>query len=178
MFPRIFQCLAVACLGFVVGCGQSQPVDNSAAKSPSNRSPAEDADDPHNIPLTDAEIEQLREDTGSWTAAVEHIQKYRDTIKTEAMGDTPAKAHRSLDLLDYVLQWMPEIAQNNNVPKNNWQTIGESSQKLRDLFNQVHANIDAGQAPDYESVDADIEAAVEALAAIKPGGSLKANAPE
>ena len=178
MLARTLQLLTVVCLGFSVGCGQPQPTDdNATANNQSNETPGEHAD-PHDVPLTDAEIDKLREDTASWTAAVEHIQKYRDTIKTETTGGTPAKAHRALDLLDYVLQWLPEIAQNSNVPKDDWQAIGENSQTLRDGLNSVHFNIDAGKAPDYDSVAAEIDAAVEALAAIEAGESSDTDSPK
>ena len=153
----------------IVGCARPEPTENNGeAKKQTNETPGEHAD-PHDVPLTEAEIEKLKKDTAHWTAAVEHIQAYRDTIKKETAGGTPAKAHRSLDLLDYVLQWLPEIAQNSNVPKDDWQTIGENSQTLRDLFNKVHTNIDAGEAPNYETVADEIDAAIEELAAIKAG---------
>ena len=178
MLTRTLQLLTVVCLGLIVGCGQSQPTDNNAtADNQSNETPGEHAD-PHDVPLTDAEIDKLREDTALWAAAVEHIQKYRDTIKTETTGGTPAKAHRALDLLDHVLQGLPEIAQNSNVPKDDWQSIGENSQKLRDAFNVVHANIDDGKAPGYEAVAAEIDAAVEVLAAIEAGESSDTDSPE
>lgn len=178
MLTRTHQLFAVVCLGFLVGCGQSQPTDDPAtANKQSNETPGEHAD-PNDIPPTEAEIDKLREETSSWTAAVEHIQKYRDTIKTETTGGTPAKAHRALDLLDYVLQWLPEIAQNSNVSKDDWQSVGENSQKLRDAFNAVHANIDDGITPDYEAVAAKIDTAVEVLAAIEAGESSDTDSPE
>ena len=114
---------------------------------------------------------------------------YRDTSRTIPLGaanrlcllgwlilcglsrSLPAHAHRALDKLDYVLGWLPEIAQNSNVPREQWQTVGEDSQKLRDLFNQVHANIDEGRDPDYASVAEEIDAAVERLAAIQAGAA-------
>ena len=176
MLTRTLQLFALACLGFVAGCGRSQPTANPTADNPSNELPTEHAD-PHDIPLTDAEIDKLRGDTATWGAAVEHIQKYRDTIKTETTVGTPANAHRALDLLDHVIQWLPEIAQNSNVPKDDWQAIGENSQKLRDAFNSVHANIDDGKTPGYEAVAAEIDASVLALVAIKAGESGGTDSP-
>jgi hypothetical protein len=167
MLTRTLQLFALACLVFLVGCGQSKSTDNNGtANKQTNKTPGEHAD-PHDIPLTEDEIKKLHEDTASWAAAVEHIKKFRDTIKTETTGGTPAKAHRALDLLDHVLKRLTEIAQNSNVPTDDRNFIGESSGKLRDAFNSVHENIDAGKAPDYESVAAEIDEAVEALAAIK-----------
>jgi len=171
MSTRILQVCAVVSIGLSVGCGQSQPASTgTAAPKQASKPPAEHAD-PHDIPLTEAEIDKLRQDTATWAVAIEHIQKYRNTIKTETTGGTPAKAHRSLDLLDYVLQWLPEIAQSSNLPKESWQSIGENAQKLRDAFNSVHTNIDEGKPPGYESVATEIDAMVETLAAIKAGES-------
>ena len=130
------------------------------------------------VPLTEREIDKLREDTANWTAAVEHISKYRDTIKMETTSGTPAHAHRALDFLDYVLQWLPEIAQKSNVPKDHWQTIGENSQTLRDAFDTIHTHIDNGTSPSYEAVAAEIDAAVESLAAIPGGASSETELPE
>ena len=70
-------------------------------------------------------------------------------------------------LLINVLQWLPDIAQTSKVPKDHWQAIGENTQALRDAFNVLHANIDAGKEPGYETVAAEIKVAVETLAAIK-----------
>lgn len=123
--------------------------------------------DPNDIPPTEAEIQALRDQLSTWDAAIAQIQEYRDTIRDETTAGTPAKAHRSLDMLDYVLQWLPEIAQSSNVPREQWETIGTNAQTLRDLFNQVHAHIDAGEDPDYGAVSDQIDEAVDALAAIE-----------
>lgn len=119
--------------------------------------------DPHDVPLTEEEIAQLKEDTAEYQAAVDHLKQYRDTIRDETSAGEPAKAHRALDNADWVLQWLPEVAQNSDVPRDQWQTVGENAQKIRDLFNQVHANIDEGKAAGYESVAADVDAAITEL---------------
>ena len=151
------------------GCGPSQPAGSTTVDQTDGASVA--AADPHDIPLTDEEINQLREETAVWNAALERMQKLTDTIKMETASGMPAKAHRALDLVDYVLQWLPDIAQASNVPKDHWQAIGENTQTLRDAFNVVHTNIDAGKQPSYETVAAEIRVAVAALAAIKSGPS-------
>jgi len=116
--------------------------------------------------MTEAEIEQLKQETATYTAAIEHLKSFRETIQTETTGGAPAKAHRSLDKADLVLEWLPEIAQNSNVPKESWESIGSNAQKVRDAFNKVHANIDAGTTPDYASVQSDVDAGMEALTAV------------
>ncbi len=161
-------------LGMVMGCGgtlpPSSPADTNALTGHDTASV-----DPHDVPLTDAEINELRAQTADWTAAQEHLKSYRDMIQQEASGPNPAAAHRPLDLLDHVLQWLPEIAQNSNVPREHWQAIGENAQKLRDSFNEIHANMDAGKAPGYASVAGDIDQAIEALNAITLDEAAEAN---
>lgn len=163
-------------LALFVGCGSGE-TDAPAVTTDTSTTPTpEETDgegmpeehvDPHDVPPTDAEIQAVRDGVPTYDAAIAQIQAYRDTIRDETTAGTPAKAHRSLDMLDYVLQWLPGIAQENEVPREQWETIGENSQTLRDLFDQVHANIDDGEEPDYGAVADQIEAAVDALAAVE-----------
>ena len=152
---------ASLCVFTIAGCGQDA-AQTAGGGTSSSGTPGGTAD-PHDVPLTEAEIKQIKEENAKFTDAVTNIQSFRDTIRDAVAAGTPAKAHRSLDKLDVVLQALPEIAQNSSVPKEQWQTVGESAQKLRDLFNQVHANIDAGKEPDYTSVSSDVDKAVDAL---------------
>ncbi len=162
--------LIVLSTELVLGCIQSQPGTSDTASSAPSDHTSEQLADPHDIPLTDAETNQLRHDTATWSAAIQHVQTYRDAIRMETTTGEPAKAQRPLDLLGLLLQWLPEIAQNNHVPKVEWQSIGENSKILRDLLDKLHMNIDDGKAPDFESIAAEIDGAIEALAAIKVGG--------
>lgn len=154
----------------VTGCGQTaskQPADGGQSATEGQAAEAE-VHDPHDVPLTEEEKIQLRKDNEDYVDAVAHIQSYRDTIRTETTEGNPAKAHRALDNLDLVLEWLPEIAQKSGVPKSKWEEVNTTAQKLRDHFNAVHANIDDGKDPGYASVSAEIDKGVEALAAIEP----------
>lgn len=166
MTMRFLASSFLLCFVCVGGCGPTQQGDPGATVGQADVASAASAD-PHDIPLTDEEINQLRDETVMWAAALERIQEFAATIKLETTSGTPGKAHRALDLVDYVLQWLPDIAQTSKVPKDHWQAIGENTQALRDAFNVLHANIDAGKEPGYETVAAEIKVAVETLAAIK-----------
>jgi hypothetical protein len=159
-------------VGLLVGCNSSssEPAGTSPPGGQASDAAVEHADS-HDVAPTAEEIDQLRQETSTWPSAIARIESYRDSIRTETTGGAPAKAHRPLDMLDNVLQWLPQIAQSSEVPKADWQTVGENAQQLRDLFNQVHANIDAGTAPDYASVADAIDKAVAELAAIQPDAS-------
>lgn len=164
--------VTTAGLAMFVGCnGGGDDVTTTDTPPPAGEASDESATpdehaDPHDIPPTEEEIQTLRDKVSTYDAAVQQIQDYRDTIREETTAGEPAKAHRSLDMLDYVLQWLPEIAQDSNVPREQWETIGENAQTLRDLFNEVHARIDAGEDPDYAAVGDQVEQAIDELAAI------------
>ncbi len=167
-FRNVFVAMLAASLA--IGCGQADSEKPKDAKTSTTDSTPHDGEevDPHDVPLTEAEIEQLRKDNATYAEAIAHIQSYRDTIRDETTDGSPAKAHRSLDNLDLVLEWLPEIAQQSGVPKSNWEEVNTAAQNLRDLFNKVHANIDAGNDPDYPAVADEIDSSVEVIAAIKP----------
>lgn len=159
--------VAFVAMGLMVGCSQNEQA-NTDADAPGE--PAQDGApaDPHDVPLTEEEIAQLKQDTARYEDAIEHIQQYQATIQQETTSGEPAKAHRALDNLDVVLERLPEAARDSGVPKEKWQEVNETAQKLRDLFNQVHANIDAGTDPNYEAVADEIDQGVGTLAAIEP----------
>lgn len=138
-------------------------------KAAADKTPkTEGAADPHDVPLTEQEIARLKKDTAKYEDAIQHIKDYQKTIKEEATGGEPAKAHRALDNLDVVLERLPEAAQNSGVPKEKWQEVNETAQKLRDLFNKVHANIDAGEDPNYDAVADEIDQGIKTLSSIQP----------
>ncbi|HUG90733.1 MAG TPA: hypothetical protein VML55_07870 [Planctomycetaceae bacterium] len=164
---------ASAALILVAGCGgDEQPSKDGAPGTAQTGGAASGTPgaghDPHDVPLTEQEIEELQQQTAGYGDAVKHIQQFRDTIRQETTEGAPAKAHRALDKLDLVLERLPEIARDSGVPRDRWEEVNTTAQDLRELFNQVHANIDSGKAPDYASVGERIDRGVDALAAIEP----------
>ena len=147
--------LAAFCFTLLAGCGNDK------------KTKAEKKSDSHDVLMTDEEKEQLRRDTATWATAMEHIQSFAETVRTETTGDTPAKAHRALDELEFVLDRLPKIAEESNFSNEDLTTIGALTKQLRAAFNTVHTNIDNGKAPDYETVAEDIESAMEKMIAIK-----------
>lgn len=168
MFHRYFP-FAVA-LSFLVGAVgltgcDSKPTPPAAAPAAGPGGTADTgapAHDPHDVPITAEDVERPKD----FADAVTRIESYRDKIKTETTTGTPSLAHRSLDELDYVLQWLPEIAQESDIPKEKWEEVNTTARELRDSFNKVHSNIDAGKEPDYAAVDEEIDAAIERLDAV------------
>lgn len=144
--------------GTLVGCGGRTGTPQAGSSADAT------TPDPHDVPITEADVDMPK----TYADAIPRIRTYRDTIRAEAQGTTPAKAHRALDELDIVLGKLPTIARDSGVPKEHWETINTSARELRDLFNQVHAAIDEKRTPDYAAVAEPIEQAIERLARFAP----------
>jgi hypothetical protein len=166
--------LMVLALGLFVGCDQETSTEDEVVDAngtgPDTSLSDDDAADEHahghDVPLTEAEKEQLREDTATYETAVEHIHTFRDTIHQELTDGDPEHAHRALDNVDLVLERLPELAA-ADVPQDQQATVTATAERLRELFNQVHANIDAGNEADYESVSDEIDEGIETLEGLK-----------
>jgi len=159
--------LPLAGLLFSTGCNSSS---ETAVQSDPHAGTAAPAHDPDDVPLTDAEKEALQQGIGSYANALLEIKSYRNTIRDGVNAGDPAKAHRPLDELDVVLEYLPTVARDSNVPRTQWETVNTSAQQLRDLFNQVHTQIDAGEEPDYQAVAAGIDAAIARLDGVSSAG--------
>ncbi|MCA9263745.1 MAG: hypothetical protein KDA60_07835 [Planctomycetales bacterium] len=119
--------------------------------------------DPHDIPLTEAEIESLKTGLTSYEDALGKIKGYRDAIHDAITAGNPPGAHRSLDELDIVLGHLPTAAREFSIPKSEWETINTSAQRTRELFNQIHSQIDAGETPDFDGVAEEINRQIASL---------------
>lgn len=161
---RYITLFALTSMGLLVGCDRTEPRGSEPEPHPRSG----ETTDIHDHPLTEAEIDQLKQETADYETAIEHIQKYQQTVQAKTTAGNPAEAHRALDHLDIVLERLTEAARDSGVPKQKWQEVNETARELQDLFNQVHANIDAGKDPDYESVAEEIDRRIAALAAIEP----------
>ena len=82
-------------------------------------------------------------------------------------------AHRSLDELDVVLEYLPTVARNNNIPKSQWENVNTSTQQIRESFNKLHAQIDGGEKVDYAAVAGDIDAALASLEGVQTEDSAR-----
>ncbi len=145
------------------GCGGGDPAPAVAPRG----TPTPANADPDDVPITEADVARPRD----YPEALKRIEGYRDTIRDEVAAGRPAKAHRALDELDIVLDWLPGVARDGGVAKDGWEAVNTTAQKIRDLFNQVHSRIDAKAEPDYASVSAAIDEAIASLKGIPSGTS-------
>lgn len=146
------------------GCGG--PATDSATppppSSPTTAPAPAGAADLDDQPISEADVARPKD----YPEALSRIEGYRDTIRDEIAAGRPTKAHRALDELDIVLNWLPSVARDGGVAKDKWEVINTTAQKIRELFNEVHSRIDAKQEPDYASVSAAIDQAIGALRAV------------
>jgi hypothetical protein len=147
----------------LTGCGDTKKKEVSKSTTKIAKDGDKEAVDPHDVPMTEAEISKLKSDVNSYEVAVTRIKSYRDTIRDSIAADKPAEAHRSLDELDHILGWLPQLAKDSGVPRENWEEVSTSAQTLRDSFNEVHAAIDEKKDPNYNAVSGKIDEAVTKL---------------
>ena len=162
--------VAVLSLGLMIGCGQQNQAGNDEnAAQPANGRDQADEVDPHDVPLTEEQKQQLREETAKFADAAARIKKFRDVVQGETkdgLPENPFEAHQALDRADLVVQWLPKIAQDSGVPKEHWETITTAANELREAFHKVHQNIDNKVDPDFGSVEQQMDANIAALEAI------------
>lgn len=162
--------VAVVSLGLITGCGQEDGYggDQDPAQSDGDGQHA-DGVDPHDVPITEEQKQQLREETAKFADAVAKVKELRDTVKQETQGgipESPFVVHQALDKADLIVQWLPEIARDSGIAKEHWETITPAANELRELFDKVHLNIDNKAEPDFASVEQQMDAKIAELEAI------------
>jgi len=142
------------CGFFLCGCNKSDVPEVS--KAPIATAPA---DEFHPPPITAKDVERPT----SFRDALPRIVGYRDSIVGFIDAGEPHSTHIPLDELDFVLSWLPELAQADNIPRTSWEPINTTAQEIRKLFNRVHARLDAEEAANYEEVSGDVDEAINRL---------------
>lgn len=153
----IFGFLAVAVL---IGCGETSKQEVNQ-QSDANRTTSEQGQDEGHITADDVERPT------NYADAVVRITSYRDSIRDEIAAGRPDMAHRPLDEMNFVVEWLPEIAQHSNVPKKNWEALNVAAQTIRMLLDKVHERIDKGEDPNFNSVADGIEESLSTLSSIR-----------
>ena len=175
-FPHALFCvLSIIAIGFLAGCGPTSQEPVSQGTPPVAE--AEDDYDPHDVPITEEQKAELREQTAQFPNAVAMIKQLGNEVGQETAAgipENPFKAHQALDKADLVLQWLPEIARDSGIGKEQWETINTSANDLRTLFEQVHQNIDNQQYPNFAAVADQIDQKIAGLEQIAAGQSAGA----
>ncbi|MFV2069874.1 MAG: hypothetical protein ACC645_23155 [Pirellulales bacterium] len=161
---------AVLSLGLMIGCGQQGQTDGDKdATGPGSGGRQADAVDPHDMPITEEQEQQLRKETAKFAVAVAKVKELRDAVERETrdgIPENPFGAHQALDKADLVMQWLPEIARDSGIAKKHWETVNTAANELREAFDKVHLNIDNKVDPDFASVKQQMDARIGELQAI------------
>jgi len=166
----MFSVLAISTALFV-GCGSGETPNDTPDPAPAEDGAHGDAVDPHDVPITEEQKAELKTETAKFADAIAKIKELRDAIETETKDGIPANpfdAHQALDKLDIILPWLPGIARDSGVAKENWEAVNTAANDLRTLFESIHTNIDAGNDPGFAGVQADIDTKIAELSAIAP----------
>jgi hypothetical protein len=162
--------VAVLSLGLMIGCGQQgQTGGDQDATEPDSGGQQTEAVDPHDVPITEEQKQQLREETAKLADAVAKVKELRDAVERETQDgipENPFEAHQALDKADIVVQWLPEIARDSGVAKEYWETVNTAANELREAFDKVHLNIDNKVNPDFASFKQQMDAKIAELEAI------------
>lgn len=167
----IFHVLTLAFVGivFLAGCGQGDQ-ETSATEDGTPAAEAGDDDyNPHDVPITEEQKQQLREQAVDIPKAVEILQQLRDATEQETkdgIPKNPYEVHQSLDKADLVLSLLPDIAKDSGVAKEHWAEVTMTANDLRNLFDKVHQNVDNKQDPGFASVAGEIDAKIARLVEI------------
>lgn len=152
------------------GCnsGNRDAANADSAAAPIVESAADDYN-PHDVPITEEQETQLRQEVAQFPAAMDRLKQLRDRIEEETkdgIPKNPYEAHQALDKADLVLQWLPEIARDSSVPKEHWEEVNTTANELRTLFEKVHQNIDTKLEPDFAGVAAPVDQHIARLSEI------------
>jgi hypothetical protein len=164
----VLLCVGVVSLSALTGCGP-QNVDSAGENGNQADDSGEGHVDPHDVPLTDEQKQQLREETAKFPDAIAKVKQLRDVVEQETkdgLPENPLDVHQALDKLDLVTELLPDIARESGVPKEHWLTINAAADELRESFDQVHQNIDNKADPDFTSVQEKIDAKLSELEGI------------
>jgi len=143
--------------GFIVsGCSRSDISSEDASETQATTALADEA---HPPPITAEDVER----PASFRDAIPRIIGYRDSIRGFIDAGEPHSTHVPLDELDFVLSWLPELAQESDIPRTSWEPINTTAQEIRELFNQVHARLDAEEDANYEEVSENVDRAISRL---------------
>jgi hypothetical protein len=170
-FPFVvLMSVAVLSFGLLIGCGPTgEGGDQQGAAESGSDGQDGDEVDPHDVPLTDEQKQQLRAETAKFADAVAKVKELRDAVERETkdgLPENPFEAHQALDKADFLLPLLPEVARNSGIATEHWETVNTAASELREHFDTVHLNIDNKVDPGFTSVQPQVDAKIAELEAI------------
>lgn len=101
----------------------------------------------------------------SYQAALAQIKHARDEVKAAFDAKTPNECDDALHEVSEVLEVLPVVAAETDLPKEDWQIVKDQSQILFDQFMKIHDGFHGGskQGASFDSVGDEINKAIEVL---------------
>lgn len=154
MNQRSYRCvMALLCLVFLV-VGGCNPTKQASA-------PKDDHDHDHDHPAVPRSL----------PAAMTELRDSWAEISTAMNDDDPDSAHEPLHDVGRVLEAMPELAAETDLPESEWNEIKEVVDQLFDAFGKIDSAFhkkDGDKVAAYESVKSTIDEGVASLEAKLP----------
>jgi hypothetical protein len=105
----VFSVFAVSLLGLALlsGCGSNSPTASVGDVAAPGAKPATAEYNPHDVPITEEQKQQLRAEATPFPKAVAVIQELRKATAEETQNgipENPHQAHQALDKADLVFQ--------------------------------------------------------------------------
>ena len=101
----------------------------------------------------------------SYVAALNQIKHARDEVKAAFDAGTPKECDDALHILAEVLDVLPEVAAETDLPKEDWQIVKDQSKHLFDQFMKIHDGFhgSGAEGASFDSVAEEINKAIETL---------------
>lgn len=101
----------------------------------------------------------------SYNAALTQIKHARDEVKAAFDAGTPNACDDALHEVSEVLDVLPEVAAETDLPKEDWQVVKDQSKILFEQFTKIHDGFHGGdkQGASFDSVADEINKAIEVL---------------
>lgn len=102
----------------------------------------------------------------SYVSAIHQIKQARDEIKAAFDAGTPNECDNALHEVAEVLDVLPEVAAETDLPKEEWQIVKDQSKHLFDQFMKIHDGFHgggSGEQTSFDSVADAINTSIETL---------------
>ena len=102
----------------------------------------------------------------SYVAALDQIKHARDEIKAAFDAGTPNECDNALHEVAEVLEALPEVAAETDLPKEDWQVVKDQSRHLFDQFMRIHDGFhgeSSSEGTSFDSVADEINTSIETL---------------
>ncbi len=117
-------------------------------------------------PPVDEHEEHAHKHPETFAEAVEQLSTFKSEIQTAFTSGDPDSAHDALHEVGHVLEELPTLAEKVTEDAEERKAVVEAQEKLFTAFGKLDETMHGGEDVKYETLQADIDAAMEALSGI------------